>query len=384
MTSQLHPSSRPTAVRTARAAAVLSVTSATLALLWAFSPDDAPVADPGMSLVARFFDADVVVGLVMVTAVIGFALALRLLSRREPPPPWMLALVAVEVAVFGVALQSTRAIALAGYLVAMALPVVLVTVGALAIRRYRVLRLPLLAAAVGFIIWGASTGSLAPANIGHLVQEIAGGFVDAAASLTVTVLFLAMAGCWTAVLVRGVQGTPRAAAVTRAVVQRRTVLTVVAAVCALPYGLIRMTWLTPWPLLAPGGEELSPEIRLWGLLLGGGALLGFTLTLGLIRPWGERFPRWMPRLAGRPVPVAVAVVPGLLVAGIVTASAPGMLVELSLTGNGVGVGVDSVATRVLAALVFPFWLWGPVLALAVWGYAGHRRDASDRAPQLQG
>jgi hypothetical protein len=80
----------------------------------------------------------------------------------------------------------------------------------------------------------------------------------------------------------------------------------------------------------------------------------------------------------------VAVVPGLLVAGIVTASAPGMLVELSLTGNGVGVGVDSVATRVLAALVFPFWLWGPALALAVWGYAGHRRDASDPALRLEG
>lgn len=25
------------------------------------------------------------------------------------------------------------------------------------------------------------------------------------------------------------------------------------------------------------------------------------------------------------------------------------------------------------ALVFPFWLWGPLLALATWGYALHRR-----------
>jgi len=28
------------------------------------------------------------------------------------------------------------------------------------------------------------------------------------------------------------------------------------------------------------------------------------------------------------------------------------------------------------AVVFPFWLWGPMLALAVWGYVGHRQDAS--------
>lgn len=31
------------------------------------------------------------------------------------------------------------------------------------------------------------------------------------------------------------------------------------------------------------------------------------LTVGLIRPWGEVFPRWLPGLGGRRVPVAVAV-----------------------------------------------------------------------------
>ena len=28
------------------------------------------------------------------------------------------------------------------------------------------------------------------------------------------------------------------------------------------------------------------------------------------------------------------------------------------------------------ALVFPFWLWGPLLGLAAWGYVMDRRDAS--------
>ncbi len=32
------------------------------------------------------------------------------------------------------------------------------------------------------------------------------------------------------------------------------------------------------------------------------------------------------------------------------------------------------------ALVFPFWLWGPMLALAVWGYVAHRRGDDARIP----
>ena len=383
MTTHTSISPRSTTVPAARAAAVLSVTVTALAAAWALSPADAPVADPGLSIGARFAGPDVMVGLVLAAAVAGSVAAVRLTLGRGPVPSGLLAVAAAEVAVFGLVLQGVRAIALAGYLVAMALPLVLLGVGVLVVRRSRGLRLPVLLTGAGLVAWGATTGSLAPDAVGRLAGEIAHGFADEAAALVVTVLFLGLAGCWTVVLVSLVQSTPRAAAVSRWAVRRRTGLTVVAAVCALPYGLVRMTWLTPWPLLAPGGDELSPEVRLWGLLLGGGALLGFTLTMGLVRPWGERFPRWIPRLAGRPVPVAMAVVPGLLVAGIVTASAPGMLVELSLTENGGGVGVDSVTARVLAALVFPFWLWGPALALAVWGYAGHRRGVLEGAGRLR-
>ena len=30
------------------------------------------------------------------------------------------------------------------------------------------------------------------------------------------------------------------------------------------------------------------------------------------------------------------------------------------------------AEKALSVLLFPFWLWGPALALAVWGYVAHR------------
>lgn len=149
-----------------------------------------------------------------------------------------------------------------------------------------------------------------------------------------------------------------------------------AAAGPLPYGLIRASWLTPWPLLVPGGEAMAPELRLRGLLLGGAGLLGGVLTLGLIRPWGVVFPRWMPHLAGRPVPVRAAVVPGGLVAGLLCAAAAPMLRATLTPADGSVFDDLEGLERLLATAMFPFWLWGPALALAVWGYARSRRSAS--------
>ena len=57
-----------------------------------------------------------------------------------------------------------------------------------------------------------------------------------------------------------------------------------------------------------------PGIWWGGAALGSMGLIGSVLTFGLIRPWGERFPRWVPVLRGRRVPVALAVVPAVTVA----------------------------------------------------------------------
>src|SRR6185437_3163555 len=102
-------------------------------------------------------------------------------------------------------------------------------------------------------------------------------------------------------------------------------------------------------------------------------LLGAVLTIGLIRPWGERFPRWVPVVAGRPVPIAVAAVPGGLVAAVVTSAALPMIMLLSVEPTEAGPGGITATERLLALLLFPCWIWGPLLGLAVWGYVGHRR-----------
>lgn len=379
MTTQTTAPTRPPQPFTPRrgpiiAAGIASATTFLIAL--------AAWRDPAASPLVRAGDGPLLVGFVppMMVAALAAILALAgtvgaTLAQSRPTRVGRSALTglaASEVVVFGVGFGSVAGISLAGYLVALAMPALLTVVVVQAVRRYRRLRWVAVSLLGLFLAWGLTTAALAPDTLAQLGTGLAAGFAAAGPQLLVTIVIMAATVTWGLVLLGQLR---RTTALTRAgavVLTHRRLLTVTAAVCTLPYGLVRLTWLTPWPLLGPG-EQMAADIRLWGLLLGSGSLLGFVLTLGLIRPWGERFPRWIPRLAGRSVPVAAAAAPGGLVATIVCASAAPMLVRLTLTAGGGGVGVNSWTQRLGAAILFPFWLWGPTLALAVWGYVLHRR-----------
>ncbi len=58
------------------------------------------------------------------------------------------------------------------------------------------------------------------------------------------------------------------------------------------------------------GQASGTWIR--GLFLASFGLVGAMLMLGLVQHWGEVFPRWMIGLAGRRVPIGLAVVPASL------------------------------------------------------------------------
>jgi hypothetical protein len=285
---------------------------------------------------------------------------------------------AIHAVVFGLLLQTTQALALAGYLLAFALPVGLGVVVVGVVRRYRVARWPVLALALVAVAGGVAAGLLRPDALGTLLDGLATGFGRAWPGLVLAVAGLAAALVWGLVTVRVLGTSTSGRRLTAVVVRHRTVITVVAALGPVPYGLVRLTWLTPWPLFGPTTAALPPSTRLWGLLLGGAALLGAVLTIGLIRPWGERFPRWLPVVAGRPVPIAVAAVPGGLVAAVVTSAALPMIMLLSVEPTDAGPGGVSGTERLLALLLFPCWIWGPLLGLAVWGYVGHRRGSTLR------
>ncbi|MFI6531968.1 hypothetical protein ACIBHY_05925 [Nonomuraea sp. NPDC050547] len=71
------------------------------------------------------------------------------------------------------------------------------------------------------------------------------------------------------------------------------------------YSVVRWAWAMKIPLLF--SEEGIRWLHETGMAWAGAGLAAFgavggVLTLGLVRPWGEIWPRWVPVLAGRPVP----------------------------------------------------------------------------------
>jgi hypothetical protein len=149
----------------------------------------------------------------------------------------------------------------------------------------------------------------------------------------------------------------------------------VAAGVPLVYSAVRWTWALGIPLgfsrsqLAALDREL-PGIWLAGAALGTMGLVGAVLTLGLIQRWGEVFPRWIPGLRGRRVPIPLAVVPALAVALPIT-SAGLMTGRLLIT--------DFSAVNLAAEGPAVLWpLWGAALAVAAVAYYYRRRPGCPR------
>jgi hypothetical protein len=120
-------------------------------------------------------------------------------------------------------------------------------------------------------------------------------------------------------------------------------------------------------------------------------LLGLaTLTLGLVRRWGEVTPRWMPFIGGKRVPPLAAIVPAATGALALTV----MWVGVFLNAEDIFVvyGLEGRSRIVLIACYAPLLLWGPLLAAVTISYA-HRtlaqsvhagqRTMTERDPLLQ-
>ncbi|WP_206791329.1 hypothetical protein [Amycolatopsis sp. MtRt-6] len=119
------------------------------------------------------------------------------------------------------------------------------------------------------------------------------------------------------------------------------------------------------------------EPILWaGLGLALSAAAGAWLTSGLIRPWGERFPRWIPLLRGRRVPIRLAVVPGLVVALMVATTAKDLLLTFATEDSALAAVTDWPLVT-LPMLLWPLWAFA--LAMATAGY-GIRRRLSEAEP----
>jgi hypothetical protein len=95
------------------------------------------------------------------------------------------------------------------------------------------------------------------------------------------------------------------------------------------------------------------------------------LTLGLVRPWGERVPRWIPGIGGRRVPPRPVVV--VAAAGAVSLAAIWGFAFRNPTLPGIEFS-HPAWYAVLVASYAPLLLWAPLLAAVTYDY--HRRRSA--------
>ncbi len=155
--------------------------------------------------------------------------------------------------------------------------------------------------------------------------------------------------------------------------RRLATLTVLTTV---PSALWRMAMAVGVPVGADGSYVDDHYGALgWGtayvfglsLLLVGLALL----TLGLVRPWGERVPRWVPFIGEKRIPPLAAVIPAGVGAVAVTLMWVGVFSDLGPIFALYG--LDGAERVVLLLCYSPLLLWGPFLGAVTVSYAKRTR-----------
>lgn len=155
------------------------------------------------------------------------------------------------------------------------------------------------------------------------------------------------------------------------------------AACVVPslYAVERLAWAVRIPL--GGSEELVDFVHSSGAWLAGVglacmAIVGVVLTIGLVRRWGEVFPRWMIGLAGRRVPPMLAVVPASLVSIALVAGMRPQLERCLGSGDCTAEGMNWLGLATMWLLP----VWGVLLAVATLGYYLRRRERCQRCGRL--
>lgn len=148
---------------------------------------------------------------------------------------------------------------------------------------------------------------------------------------------------------------------------------IVAAVIPALYAATRLAWVAGYPfgMQADDYDAMVADGMLAAAFgLAAFALVGSVLTLGLFQRWGEVFPRWMVGLAGRRVPVMLAVVPATLVA---VAVVPASITLLAIGPDQLRAEAAESWGALAPMLLWP--LWGPALGAATYAYHLRRRPA---------
>jgi hypothetical protein len=107
--------------------------------------------------------------------------------------------------------------------------------------------------------------------------------------------------------------------------------------------------------------------------------LAFT-AVGLVAKWGEIFPRWIPGLAGRRVPVSFAAVPAALGATVLTLLCAWVAITATMGVDVQGeepevelLTLETWEGAVVVVTYAPLLAWGPLLAALTVAYVRRRR-----------
>ena len=127
----------------------------------------------------------------------------------------------------------------------------------------------------------------------------------------------------------------------------------------LPSGLWRIALVVGLPVAAvdPGGFWVRAYIVTLTVVSEGAALT----TLGLVQPWGEVAPRWIPWIGGRPVRPLAAFIPAIAGATILTAL--WIWVFWGMAGSDFYDYFNGPQSVIVTACYLPLLLWGPLLAV---------------------
>ncbi|MFE0459507.1 hypothetical protein ACFW1A_09630 [Kitasatospora sp. NPDC058965] len=108
------------------------------------------------------------------------------------------------------------------------------------------------------------------------------------------------------------------------------------------------------------------------------------LAYGLVSRWGEVWPRWVPGLAGRRVPVAAAVVPAGLGATALLVFPYALLMfargRMLDGSHAVGLVTHGAQTVAFWVAYLPLAAWGPLLGVLTAHYYRRRRRTAPSAP----
>ncbi|WP_262284465.1 hypothetical protein [Micromonospora sp. MA102] len=137
----------------------------------------------------------------------------------------------------------------------------------------------------------------------------------------------------------------------------------------LPSGLWRVALVAGLPIGTPVDPGPGESVYIVSLSLVSEGLA--LLALGLVRPWGEVFPGWLPLVGGRRVPPRFAVTAAT--AGAVALTLIWGYAAWGVPANGNDLGFTPTGFTLLVACYAPLLLWGPLLLALTWSY--HHRHS---------